>query len=312
MNPHPESTPFPTGAGRWRRATCAALLGLAGAVAAAADPPRPQGLVDPPNTEHRVGKFIFASLVTPDLAASERFYGGLLGWTFTEQQAGNASYAQAAVDGVPVAGLVQRLLRSGEARQPAWLSLIAVSDVDAARRTALQRGARVLSEPHDWPGMGRVAVLADPQGAVFGVLASGSGDPPDEAAAPGEWIWRSLFTRDPDAGAAFYQDLFDYEVYDLPDQGAASQTILASGGFARASANGLPPNWSQAHAHWLSYVRVVDAKVAVDRAVALGGRVLLAPRQDRHGGRVAVVADPQGAPLGLLEWTETQDAKVAP
>jgi hypothetical protein len=302
-------------AGRWQRATCAALLclsAMAAVAADAADAPRQEPLVYPPTTEHRVGKFIYANLVTPDLAASERFYGGLLGWTFTERQAGSASYAVAALDGAPVADLVQRPLRAGEGRQPAWLSLVAVADVDEARKIALQRGARVLSEPHDRPGLGRVAVFADPQGAVFGVLASSSGDPPDELAAPGEWIWRSLFTRDPDAGAAFYQDLFDYEVFDLPASAQGAQTILASNGYARASANGLPPNWSQAHAHWLSYVRVVDANQAVARAVALGGRVLLGPRLDRHGGRVAVVADPQGAPLGLLEWPESQNAKVAP
>ena len=295
-----------------RQACVAVLACLAGAGSMAADGQRLAPLVDPPNSEHRVGKFIFAELVTPDLASAKRFYGGLFGWTFRDLKIGETDYAEASLDGVVVAGLAQRPLRAGQLRQPAWLSVMAVADVDAARKLALAQGARVLSEPHDWPGRGSVAVFADPQGAVFGVLASSSGDPPDELAAPGEWIWRSLFTRDPDAGAAFYQDLFDYEVFDLADAGAGAQTILASGGYARASANGLPPNWSQAHAHWLSYVRVVDAAQSAARAVALGGRVLLAPRLDRHGGTMAVVADPQGAPLGLLEWPETQDAKVAP
>jgi hypothetical protein len=312
MSAHPGPTPRRPTAGPWRRATCAALLCVAAAAAAAAEPPRLAPLVYPPTTEHRVGKFIFATLVTPDLAAAKRFYGGLFGWTFGDLQFGDSTYAEASLDGAPVAGLVQRPLRPGEPRQPAWLSLIAVTDVDAAQKTALQQGARVLSESHNWPGRGRVAVFADPQGAVFGMLASSSGDPPDELAAPGEWIWRSLFTRDPDAGAAFYQNVFGYEVYDLPEAVAGPQTILASDGYARASANGLPPNWTRAHAHWLNYVRVVDATQAAARAVALGGRVLLAPQLDRHGGKVAVVADPQGAPIGLLEWPETQDAKVAP
>jgi predicted enzyme related to lactoylglutathione lyase len=314
MNAYPEPTRSPPLASRWRRTACAALLGLAASCVGAADAPRLAPLVYPPTAEHRVGKFIFATLVTPDLGVAKRFYGGLFGWTFSDLQTGSTSYTEAMVDGAPVAGFVQRALRPGEPHQPAWLSLIAVDDMDAARKTALKGGARVLSEPHDWPGRGRVAVYADPQGAVFGMLALNSGDPKDELAAPGEWIWRSLFTSDPDAGAAFYQSVFDYEVFDLPDSGAgvAAHTILSSDGYARGSVNGLPPNWTQAHAHWLNFVRVVDAAQSAARAVALGGRMLLAPRPDRHGGNLAIVADPLGAPLGLLEWSESQDAKAAP
>jgi predicted enzyme related to lactoylglutathione lyase len=46
------------------------------------------------------------------------------------------------------------------------------------------------------------------------------------------------------------------------------------------------------------------------KVVALGGRVLVEPRIDRHGGKVEVVADPSGAPFGLLEWPETESKEV--
>jgi predicted enzyme related to lactoylglutathione lyase len=322
MSSHPHCAQRETHATRprwavaWRHACIAGAPCLASAAGSAAEAQALSPLVFPPSGEHRVGKFVFAELVTPDLAASKRFYGGLLGWTFRDLKVGDRDYAEASLDGVAVAGLAQRPLRTGQARQPAWLSLMAVADVDAARKTALAQGARVLVEPHDRPGRGRSAVFADPQGAVFGVLASSSGDPPEELAAAGEWIWHSLFTPDRDAAAAFYQNLFDYEVFASPQadttQGAAMQTILASGGYARASANGLPAEGTHSHPHWLGYVRVADAVQAAARAVALGGRVLVTPRADRHGGQLAVVADPQGAPLGLLEWPETVNTKVAP
>jgi predicted enzyme related to lactoylglutathione lyase len=45
------------------------------------------------------------------------------------------------------------------------------------------------------------------------------------------------------------------------------------------------------------------------QAVRLGGRVLVAPHPDRHGGMVAVVADPAGAAVGLMEWTETEGTR---
>ncbi len=291
-----------------RHSLLGALLAFAGVVPcwAATFP----ALADPVSQEHHVGKFVFVELVTPDLPASERFYAGLLGWTFRDIQVDGTRYAEAAVDGHPVAGLIHKEVPVGVRRQPAWLSFIAVRDVDAARATALRNGAKVLMEPRDVPNRGREAIFADPQGAVFAVLASTRGDPPDTLADAGEWIWSSLFTPDPDKGATFYQALFDYEVFDLPSTGSDQHVLLASEGYARGSMNMLSADRPMAHAHWLNYVRVDDAVKMSAKVVALGGRVLVEPRADRHGGKVAVVADPQGAPFGLLEWTETDSKEV--
>lgn len=289
----------------------AALLVVAGAAPVMASPLQLPAIVEPASQEHHVGKVIFVELVTPDLAAAKQFYAGLFGWTFHDIQAGGRAYAEASLDGRPVAGLVHKDVPAGEHRQPAWLSFIAVRDVDAAKEIALQHGAKVLFEPHSVPNRGREAVFADPQGAIFAVLASSSGDPPDVLAAPGEWIWSSLITRDPDTDAAFYQMLFDYEVFDLPADGGAQHLMLASDNYARASANALPANRPNTHPHWLNYVRVDDAVKMTARLVALGGRVLVEPRVDRHGGKVAVVADPLGARFGLLEWPDTESKEVA-
>jgi hypothetical protein len=268
-------------------------------------------LVEPDSQEHHIGKVVFVELVTPDLAVAKQFYGGLFGWTFRDIQVGGTAYAEASLDGYPVAGLIQKDIPADEHRQPAWLTFIAVRDVDAAKQIALQHGAKVLFEPHSIPDRGREAVFADPQGAVFAVLASSSGDPPDVLAAPGEWIWSSLITSDPDTDAAFYQTLFDYEVFDLPaDDEGAQHLMFASDNYARASANTLPANRPNARPHWLNYVRVEDVDKVIAKVVALGGRVLVEPRVDRHGGKIAVVADPLGAPFGLLEWSDTESKEV--
>jgi predicted enzyme related to lactoylglutathione lyase len=268
-------------------------------------------LVEPASQERHAGKVIFVELVTPDFVAAKQFYAGLFGWTFRDIRGGPAEYAEASLDGRPVAGVLHKALPAGERRQPAWLSFLAVSDVDTAEKAALDHGAKVLFQPHDVPGRGRQAVFADPQGAVFAVLASSSGDPADVLAAPGEWIWSSLITSDPDKDAAFYQSLFDYEVFDLSADRGAQHLILATDNYARASANTLPADHPKAHPHWLNFVRVVDTVESARKAVALGGRVLVEPRVDRHGGKVAVVADPQGAPFGLLEWPDSESKEVA-
>lgn len=293
-----------------RQGLLAALLGVAGAAPVMSAPLRLPAVVEPAGQEHHVGKVILVELVTPDLAAAKQFYAGLFGWTFREIQAGGTKYAEAFLDGSPVAGLIHKDVPAGGRRQSTWLSFIAVRDVDAAKKIALKRGAKVLFEPHSIPGRGREAVFADPQGAVFGVLASSSGDPPDVLAAPGEWIWSSLITRDPDTAAAFYQSLFDYDVFDLPADEGVRHLMLASGNYARASANTLTADAPDAHPHWINYVRVKDAVEMTAKLVALGGRVLVEPRVDRHGGRVAIVADPLGARFGLLEWPDTESKEV--
>jgi hypothetical protein len=284
-----------------------AATGMAPGMAAQLELPP---LVEPASHEHHIGKVIFLELVTPDIAAAKQFYGGLFGWTFSDSQDGAIKYAAASLDGRAVAGLIQREIPAGEHRQPAWLTFISAPDIDATTAAATQHGAKVLFAPRDFPDRGREAVLADPQGAVFAVLGSTSGDPPDTLAVPGQWIWSSLITSDPDTDAAFYQTLFGYEVYELAADAGAEHLLLASDLYARASVNSLPAGVANAHPHWLGYVRVEDATKMAEKAVALGGRVLVEPRVDRHGGKVAVVADPLGAPFGLLEWPSAQSKQV--
>jgi predicted enzyme related to lactoylglutathione lyase len=265
----------------------------------------------PPSPEHHAGKMVWADLATPDLAVAERFYGALFGWTFQSIHAGDTEYAVALADGRPVGGLLQRPIPAGEHRQSAWLTFIAVRDVDAAKRAALAHGAKVIADSRNYPLRGRQAVFSDPEGAVFAVLASSSGDTPDFLAGPGEWIWSSLLAKDPDSEAAFYQTVFAYDAFDLASDDGAQHVILSSDDFARASVNAFPGGAARRHAHWLNFMRVDSTADAVAKAVAAGGRVLVEPHVDRHGGMVAVVADPAGAPFGLMEWTDT-DSKVEP
>jgi predicted enzyme related to lactoylglutathione lyase len=286
------------------------LLCIAGAVPIMAAPLQLPAIVEPASQEHHVGKIIFVELVTPDLSAAKQFYAGLFGWTYRDIQGGGTKYAEAYLDGRPVAGLIHKDVPSGEHRQPVWLSFFAVDDIDAAKKVAVQNGAKVLFEPHNIPNRGREAVFEDPQGAVFVVLASSSGDPPDILATPGEWIWSSLITSDPDADAAFYQKLFNYDVFELPAKTGIQHLLLASGDYARASVNTMPVDRPKAHPHWLNYVRVEDAVKMSAKVVALGGRVLVEPQADRHGGKVAVVADPLGAPFGLFEWPDTESKEA--
>jgi predicted enzyme related to lactoylglutathione lyase len=265
----------------------------------------------PPSTEHHMGKMVWADLVTPDLAAAEKFYGALFGWTFHRIRAGSSDYAVVMLDGRPIGGLMEKPVPSGERHQSAWLTFMAVGDVDGVKRIATAHGAKVLADSRSYPMRGRQCVLADPQGAVFAILASSSGDSPDYLPVAGEWIWSSLHAKDAGAAAAFYQELFGYDVFELPSDDDSEHLILSTDDYARASANSLAGGSSRRHPHWLNFVRVEHAAEMAAKVTAMGGRVLVEPRVDRHGGMIAVVADPAGAPFGLMEWTDS-DTKVEP
>jgi predicted enzyme related to lactoylglutathione lyase len=302
---------YPAKDGLLTRCGLGALLSLAVMASAAAATFVLPPLVQPASGERHTGKVIWADLVTPDIAAAKRFYGELFGWSFNDIHTGDSDYSVALLDGRPVGGLFQRSIRAGERRQPAWLTFISVPDVATAERSILAHGGKLLSPPRLHAQRGRQAVFADPQGAVFAVLQSSSGDPQDVLAAPGEWIWSSVLTRDPNTDAAFYQNVFGYDVFEIPSEDGSAHVLLSTDDYARASVNALPDHPSKLHPHWLNFVRVTNATDTAARVESLGGRVLVKPFADRHGGLVAVVADPAGAPFGLLEWTDTDSKEGA-
>ena len=286
------------------------LIGVAAMGTGVAAPIELPPIVQPASGERHPGKVIWADLVTPDLAGAKRFYGALLGWSFRDVPGEDRNFSLAMLNGEPVGGLIQRAIQPGAPRQPNWLVFISVADVAEAQRIVLARGGKVLSAPRTYPQRGRQAVFADPHGAPFAVLQSSNGDPIDELADPGEWIWSSLLSLDPDKDAAFYQAVFGYEVFDLPGNDGLEHLLLANDDFARVSINALPPGGTKGHPHWLNFVRVISATDAVSKVLALGGQILVAPKPDRHGGLVAVVADPSGAPFGLLEWPAANSKEV--
>ena len=292
----------------WTIGLLAAIATLAPGVAGAFELPP---LVQSAKAEHHPGKIIWADLVTSDSATAKHFYGTLFGWTFSDIHDGAIEYSLALHDGQPVAGIVQRPVKQGEDRHPAWLTFISVRDVNKTRQAILAHGGKMLSPPHTYPRRGRQAVFADPQGAVFATLQSSTGDPEDALADPGEWIWSSLLSHDPDSEAAFYQTVFGYEVFDLPREDGLQHHLLATQNYARASSNVLPAEAANVHPHWLNFVRVTNVGETAAKAQSLGGRILVLPHPDRHGGQVAVLADPAGAAFGLLEWIAS-DSKQLP
>jgi len=279
-------------------AAIAVLVALPPASPAAELPP----INEPSTGDYQRGKLVWVDLFTADLAGARRFYGGLFGWAFAELGEGRGAYTVAYQAGLPVGGLVQRKPLKGEKRQARWVAFISVADVAGATRMVTGKGGQVLIAPARVPARGEMAVLADPDGAPFGVVNSASGDPPDTLPEEGDWIWALYQSPDATSAAAFYQDLGDYEV--VPDDRLAPRPhfLLVAGGYARASLVEIPVERSGLRPDWLYFVRVRSVAASLARAVELGGAVVMEPSPAVLDGRLAVITDPAGAPLGLMEW----------
>jgi predicted enzyme related to lactoylglutathione lyase len=258
---------------------------------------------DPLNDQHLVGKVIWRDLETTDLDGSKRFYQALLGWDYRDYRANGVVYTVALANGIPVAGLERRPIVRETERPAAWLLFFSVADVDATFRLALSAHAQVLSEPVDKPLRGREARLTDPEGAVFAIVNSSSGDPPDGPNAGSVEMWGtpSLMANDPATEAVFYQTVFGYVVIGAPTDHGFERIRLQSAGQERATVDRLHPGTDSLRPQWISYARVPDIAETVQLAVKLGGRVLLAAHPAPNQAIAAILEDPTGAAFGVFE-----------
>jgi predicted enzyme related to lactoylglutathione lyase len=252
--------------------------------------PQPTNVVTP-------GRPVWHDLVTSDLDAAKRFYGGLLGWTFQEFQVREGRYALASLDGKPVAGILQPAKREVNVSQ--WITYFSVEDVDAAVAAGKQVGASVAVPPRDIANQGRAALLVDPQGAPVAVARLAGGDPAPAPPALNGWLWVDLWTREPGASLSFYRGLLGLEP-DAVELGGTPYVVLGRGKQAYAGLIRIPQ--PEIRPNWLPIVRVADAAAAAERAAQLGGRVLLAPRPEIRDGKAAIVADPTGGAVAVHVW----------
>ncbi len=266
------------------------------AAACASTPKLPPINPQPTNTV-TAGRPVWHDLVTMDLEAAKKFYGGLFGWTFRDFEVREGKYALATLDGKPVAGILQPGKRNVNVSQ--WLTYFSVADVDAAASAGKQAGAKEVVPPRDIANQGRAALLVDPQGAPVALARLKGGDPAPAPPPLNGWLWVDLWTPDPAASTAFYGTLLGLEA-DSVDLGGAPYTVLVRGGKAYAGMIRIPQ--PEIRPNWLPIIRVGDAQATADRAGQLGGRVLLAPQPEIRGGKAAIVADPTGGAVAVHVW----------
>jgi hypothetical protein len=245
------------------------------------------------------GKFIWYDLATENPESARAFYGAVFGWKVREVAGAPASFTLIENASGKVGGLFRQSRPQGATVGSRWLSLMSVRDVEKSAAVVKARGGEVLIAPRAVSGRGVHAVFRDPEGAVFGVLANEGGDPADTPVDDGEVFWLDLFAHDPVKAAAFYAEVAGYDV-DVGEVAGRRRTLLATGGVARAGVARLPASADKPG--WLPYVLVSDVPGTLARVRAAGGKLVMEPRADLLGGNLAVIADPSGGLVGIVNW----------
>jgi uncharacterized protein len=246
------------------------------------------------------GRFVWHELLTSDPAAAKPFYTEVVGWGTSQWPAppdgAPVDYTMWMAGEAPVGGLMTLPPDAAAAGAPPnWLAYVAVPDVDATIAQATQLGGGVLMPAMTMPGVGRFAVLRDPQGAAFAVITGEGSSPAETDPRPLEFSWHELVTTDYKAADAFYHALFGWETKSEFDMGPMG--IYHMFGRDRFTYGGMfnKPAEMPAPPHWLHYVQVESADAAAERATRAGGTVVNGPMEVPGGDRIAQIMDPQGA-----------------
>ena len=273
---------------------------------------RPQwpAVSDVPTEVHIQGRWIWAELMADNVEAEKSFYREVFGWQFENRGAGADVYTLVRADGRSIAGIIHYPKPAGAERSARWLPLMSVPDPARAADQAAASGGKVLVPSKNLPGRGETSVLEDPEGAVFGVIHAGTGDPPDAFPSFDSWLWLELWAKDASRMADFYRPIGNYTVEREEGPGDRTELRLMASGYPRAGIlelfrKDLPTTW-------LPYVRVEDLKKTVTAVEKAGGRVVIEPSPKIRGGKVAVFLDPLGAAVAAAEWPDENAGEEKP
>ncbi|TMJ13545.1 MAG: VOC family protein [Alphaproteobacteria bacterium] len=248
--------------------------------------------------------FIWYELMSGDPAAAQAFYTAVVGWTPRGAGPdGGAHYTALEVGGRGVGGIAGISPEACEqGARPGWLGYIGVGDADASVAAIEEAGGRTLRAPDDIPGIGRFAVVADPDGAPFmllqPIMPEGGWGPSPPRMTPGQIGWRELHAGDGEAAFAFYSKLFGWTEAGRMDMGPMGIYRLWSSGEDEA-VGGMMTGHAD-HRGWLFYFAVDSADAAAARITEAGGKVLMGPMEVPDGSWVVQATDPEGVVFSVV------------
>ena len=245
------------------------------------------------------GEFVWYELLTFDHAAAKAFYDAVVGWDIETKTNNAMGYRMIRTRSGKAGGVMEVTAQMREQGiQPTWFGYIAAEDADATIAAAQELGAKVMGS-FNVPKIGRLAMLADPQGIPFYVMAAsgmeGGAFSPDTR---GHCAWNELTTTDLEAAKSFYPALFGWTLGDVMPMGEMGdyQFIERDGAMIGAMMKAGP----QQRPGWNFCFRTDSVDRGLDAIKAGGGTVTFGPAEVRGGGRVVQAFDPEGAAFMII------------
>jgi predicted enzyme related to lactoylglutathione lyase len=250
------------------------------------------------------GDFIWYELLTSDADAAQAFYGPLVNGRIAESQMPGMDYRIIHAGESPIGGLMAISPEMAEhGARPTWLGYILVDDVDKCVESIEHGGGKTVMPAMDIPEVGRIAMVADPQGAPFYIMKPAPSDYESLAFAydvprDGHCAWNELVTSDQTTAWHFYGVRFGWLKDGEMDMGPmGTYDFIRHGHMLGAVMTGTP---EMGPPHWNQYFRVPDIDVAVKTIEAGGGKVIHGPMEIPGGDYSLNGIDPQGAHFGLV------------
>ncbi len=247
------------------------------------------------------GDFVWYELLTTDPTGAAAFYHEVVGWNAQPSGMSGMDYTMLLAGEQAVGGLMQMPPQAG-GMPPLWFGYVGVDDVDAAAESLVAAGGAVHRAPWTIEGVGRLAVVADPHGAVFNLVHSDMMQP-SASMAPGHIGWHELQAGELEPAFTFYADQFGWtrdQALDMSPMGIY-QMFRSPGAASGMPTGGMMTRLPQVpHPFWLYYFAVPDIDAAVARVQAAGGEVMNGPMEVPGGAWILQGRDPQGAIFALV------------
>ena len=246
--------------------------------------------------------FIWYELITSDPAAAAKFYGQVLGWTAADSGKPGMDYRILSMNGSGVGGMMAIPAAAAKAgMKPSWLGYIHVEDVDKSIKAIVAAGGAEHMPATDIPGVGRIAMVADQQGAnIYIMKPEGTGT--STAFSPGvagHAGWHELHAKDGAAALAFYSKQFAWRKSSEMDMGPMGTYYMFNIG-TEEMCGGMMSDPKASRPYWLYYFNVDDIDAANRRVTKNGGETLMEPHQVPTGTWILPARDPQGAVFALV------------
>jgi predicted enzyme related to lactoylglutathione lyase len=239
----------------------------------------------------------WVDLAADDTARATRFYAELFGWDCEHQS--SHDYWVCKLDGEDVGGIGPK--QPGTEHLPSrWTTYLSTDHLDRTLEVVKARHGQQLTEPRDVSLYGRMAIAADPNGAIFGLWQAADHIGADRTADPGRLVWSEALSEDYETSRAFYTSVFGYRAEEIGDDGTQYAALYAADKPVAGTGQLHPDFPAGTRPHWLPYFATGCTDDTIRQVTGADGELVGTPLETDFG-RMAVLADPEGARFAVIQ-----------